>query len=80
MVTFLIVGTFNRLGGKSAVIVLATYALLVGITLIGIHSWSIDVYQDDIKNCELYYFFTTELCKLESNYFKQINFPSFEYF
>ena len=43
-----------RLNTSKAIIGMAIYAELTGITLIGLHSWSISLYQPLVAECKYY--------------------------
>ncbi|KAK4030034.1 hypothetical protein OUZ56_022990 [Daphnia magna] len=46
--------TFLILKSSQVVMSMAVFASLIGVTLIGLYSWSIDGYQGLIADCELY--------------------------
>ena len=53
-----------RLNTSKAIIGMAIYAELTGITLIGLHSWSISLYQPLVDQCKYFIFNNdTGLCK-----------------
>ncbi|XP_032790148.1 uncharacterized protein LOC116927224 [Daphnia magna] len=43
----------KKLKSSAVVNAMAIVATLIGITLIGLYSWSIDIYQEEIANCGL---------------------------
>lgn len=45
---------------------MAVVAALIGVTLIGLYSWSIDMYQDSIADCNYFPLNLFKICELGS--------------
>lgn len=54
---------FQRLRDTLAIQGLAVYGILVGITIIGLYSWSVSRYQSAIPNCGNINISNVTLCK-----------------
>ncbi|XP_046641497.1 uncharacterized protein LOC124326624 [Daphnia pulicaria] len=62
LIIFALLLILKKLKKSEIVLGMAVVAALIGVTLIGLYSWSIDMYQDSIADCNIFPLNLVKLC------------------